>query len=208
MRNISILVLGLAGLLLLSACSAETVEGPDKRAGTNANAGNSNTAPISNGAAVPAPLATDANANASTAAVAAGDDLGSAANKMDERLGSIRKMGAAGPDVDAEQIAMKNARPAPDNSTFASYLTDAGYEIRMFKNHPQLLKVQKKITPDGKQTVKIFLRDGKVVEVPGQKIAFLATVSAAHILEAGGIPAKPQTPSGPAGPTETKKSSE
>jgi len=112
---------------------------------------------------------------------------------------------ASGSKLDAATLAKMNSRPAPDNSTFTSYLTDAGYEIRTFKNHPQLLNVEKKTESNGKQTVKVFLRNGQVVELPGERITPLSTATAAYILEAVGIaPKQPKT--APSGPAPTKKS--
>ena len=81
-------------------------------------------------------------------------------------------------------------RPAPDNSEFSAVLTDVGRETRTFKDHPQLLKVEKLIEVK-KQTIKIYLRNGKVIQLPGEKVPILATAPAADILRAAGI----QTPS-------------
>jgi hypothetical protein len=101
---------------------------------------------------------------------------------------------------------MKNARPAPDNSTFTSYLTDAGYEIRTFNNHPLLLKVVKRTANDGSQTIKVFLRNGKIVELPGATIPLVASAPAEVIAGAAGIqPASPKQPA--TASTGAKKSS-
>ncbi|MEP7149755.1 MAG: hypothetical protein ABI857_12825, partial [Acidobacteriota bacterium] len=101
-------------------------------------------------------------------------------------------------------LAIRNARPAPDNSTFTSYLTDVGHEIRTFKNHPQLLKVEKRTESSGTQTLKIFLRNGNVVNLPGEKIPALSTASAATIAVVAGIPPPPVRQPAP-GTSETKK---
>lgn len=201
MRTRLFLILGLAAALGSVSCSSAS----DSKQTTPQNAtanGNVNTVAISNGAELSAPRRADANG----ASAASTDQLDSLGNAMGGRLDRLKKSGDGGPQIDAAADALKNARPAPDNSTFASYLTDAGYEIRTFKNHPQLLKVEKKITSDGKQTLKVFLRGGKVVELPGQSINPLATAPASFILQMAGIQNQPQ--SVPAGPPPVKKSGE
>jgi hypothetical protein len=82
--------------------------------------------------------------------------------QMQNRFDKAQRNGVpSGPPVDAAALAMKLARPAPDNSTFTSYLTDAGYEIRTFKDHPQLKKVEKKTTNDGTVSIKVVFAERK-----------------------------------------------
>jgi hypothetical protein len=111
--------------------------------------------------------------------------------QMQNRLDKLNKKGTgpSGPPVDVAALAMKIARPAPDNSTFTSYLSDAGYEIRTFQSHPQLNKVEKRTTDDGKVTIKVFLRSGKVIELPGSAIPVLSTAPAFQIMDAAGVSA-------------------
>lgn len=179
MRIRSIAALGLAGILI-SACSSGTTE---QSGSPNAN---SNVVVASNTSAINAAVPVDAN----TAAFTSGDRP--PGNAMDGRLGELRKKGAAGPPLDVEEYARKNAKPAPDNSTFTSYLTDAGYEIRTFNNHPELLRVEKKTTSEGKQTLKIFLKNGKVVETDGNRINPLSIATARMILDIAGVPERSQ----------------
>jgi len=202
MRSKSIVILGLAGILAFFACSSATEEKPTTQP-TSAAAANANTVAIADGTELIPALPADANANFTS-----GGSL-EAANRLSNRLENMRKAGD-GPVGDARAIALKNARPAPDNSTFASYLSDDGYEIRIFKDHPQLSRVEKKITNDGKQTLKVFLRSGKVIELPGELINPLSTAPAAFILETAGVRTQPATPasSSQAGPPPTKKPTE
>ena len=188
MRNKAVVIFVLTGIFILSGCGSSSDEPSKGKAAVTTNSTNSNTTALNSGSEMAPPQPADAN----TAATAS-TDLGSAANRMDSRLQAMRKSGEMSSDLDPAAAALKNARPAPDNSTFTSYPTDAGYEIRTFNNHPQLLKAEKKIAPDGKQSVKIFLRDGKIVEVPGTKIPVLATAPAATLIEAAGFkqPAAP-----------------
>lgn len=77
-------------------------------------------------------------------------------------------------------------QPAPENSTYTSSLGTTALEVRTFKKHPQLAKVEKTI--DGKnQTVKVFLKNGKVIDVAPEKLPNIATAGSAAILEAAGI---------------------
>jgi hypothetical protein len=127
---------------------------------------------------------------------------------LQSKLDALRKSGKSDQDFgDVEAMALKSGRPAPDDSTYASYLTDAGYEVRSFRNHPQILKVVKRIDGDN-QSLKVYLRNGKVVDVPVKSVTSLATVSLSVILEAAGIKPLPPARSAPAGPPVTGKKSD
>lgn len=99
--------------------------------------------------------------------------------------------------ADAREMASKTAQPAPDNSTFYSFLADAGYEVRTFNDNPYIRKVEKKTTGEGKSTAKIFLDGGKVVEVDGKKIQQLSTTPLNTLLGLAGI--QPKQPPAPVG---------
>ena len=208
MRNKFFAILGVAATLTLAACSSSNEAKPAAAGNTatantaapvtatSPNPGNSNTNAIVDGASV-APQAVDANLlNGETL------DAGIQSPQVQNRLARIRKTGTgpAGPPVDAAALAMKLARPAPDNSTFTSYLSDAGYEIRTFRDHPQLKKVEKRTADGGTVTIKVYLRNGKVIELPGTAIPILSTAPALHIMDAAGLSA----PSAPAKPNPKK----
>lgn len=197
MRNKFFAILGVAATLTLAACSSSSSSNEMKPtasgnapAGVNApvtaTSGNSNTNVMVDGATIP-PQAVDANLLTNETAA----DGGVQSPQMQNRLDKIRKSGGgvSGPPVDVAALAMKMARPAPDNSTFTSYLSDAGYEIRTFQNHPQLKKVEKRTADDGKVTIKVFLRNGKVIELPGTAIPILSTAPAFQIMDAAGVTA-------------------
>jgi hypothetical protein len=202
------LVSGMIAALTIGACSSSRDDKPASASASNAastasnSAGvveteNANALGLANG---PADAAQNGDANANTAASADQMPQG----PMSKRLEEMRKAGEGMQSVDPKALAMKNAKPAPDNSTFTSYLTDAGYEIRQFKNHPQLLRVEKKIESNGEQSVKVFLRTGTVVQLQGNAIPILSTASADAIASAAGIAAAPaKVPS--TGPTGAKK---
>ena len=200
MNRAFIATLGLVAIFIIGACSSATEEKPSAK--TNSATGNVNTATVQNGTEVSPPSADGTNA---TNATAAGPVEGPATNRLHSKLDALR--GGEGEPVDnakVEAMARKNARPAPDNSTFVSYLTDAGYEIRTFKSHPQLLRVEKRVATDS-QTIKVFLRNGRVVELPGNALSALATVGADAILSAAGVQPNPGSQRPPAGAADMKK---
>lgn len=94
----------------------------------------------------------------------------------------------------------KMSKPAPDNSEIFAELGEIPIETRVFKSHPQLIKVVKSGVPPN-QTIKVYLKGGKVVDLPGSKIANLSTEPAANILLAAGI--QPAAP--PAGTRDPSK---
>ncbi len=191
------MILGFAGTLMIGACTSSTVEKPQEQANSkmSANAAtgtqNSNMAAVTDGMVV-----TPQEADANGVPTASSDEV-TAPNLSPQLKAKMQNMKSGEGTIDAAALAMKNARPAPDNSTFTSYLTDEGYEIRTFKNHPQLLKAEKRILNNGDQTLKIFLRNGSVIQVPGQRIPILSTAPAASIADAAGVAAAPQKQAAP-----------
>jgi len=90
-----------------------------------------------------------------------------------------------------EKTAALETRPAPDESVFTTQLTDVGLETRTFKNPPLIKKVEMITSPKGK-TIKVYLRSGKIVDLPGDKLANLSSVPASEILREIGIAPKEQ----------------
>jgi len=93
-----------------------------------------------------------------------------------------------------------SSRPAPDDSQIYSELTDVPTETRVFNSHPLLLKVVKTGMPPN-QKVKIYVKGGKVIELPGDKIPNMVASAATIVREAGLT--MPEAPAQPRG--ETKK---
>jgi hypothetical protein len=91
-------------------------------------------------------------------------------------------------------------KAAPDNSEMFAELGEVPIETRVFKNHPQLIKVVKSGIPPN-QTIKVYLKGGRTVDLPGDKITNLGIEPAANILQAVGI--QPSTP--PAGTRDPAK---
>lgn len=95
------------------------------------------------------------------------------------------------PDTNAAPIAV----PAPDDSEYSMQLTDVGTETRTFKNHPQIIKAVRTITPNN-ETIQVFLRNGQVVNVPKDKIASIGAMrmaAPANFLVAAGVKPPPPT---------------
>ena len=184
-----VIVTALASLVLAASCSSSASDERSSTTSTTANTNvNSNTVPLATGEQVAPPQPADVNAE--SASTASSDTLPGVANRLDRKPFRAGEGGT----VDAEALAMKYAKPAPENSTFASYLSDVGHEIRTFRSHPQILKVEKRIGGN-EQSLKIYLRGGRVIERPGNLIPILATASTAEILSVAGLsPASPKAP--------------
>lgn len=95
------------------------------------------------------------------------------------------------PKPDIETVLRQSTRPAPENSEFSVALTDILVERRTFLKHPTLAKVEK-TTISGKKSIKVFLKDGRVLDLPGDSLESLSTVSSFVILRTAGIETPPQ----------------
>ncbi|MCS6874028.1 MAG: hypothetical protein NZM17_05050 [Pyrinomonadaceae bacterium] len=74
-----------------------------------------------------------------------------------------------------------------DGSEYWAILDEKGVtETREFKNHPQLAKIEK-FTQGKNSTVKAYLKDGRVLQIPANKIRDFAQDTAEQILMAAGI---------------------
>jgi hypothetical protein len=96
--------------------------------------------------------------------------------------------------------------PAPDNSEFYTTMDSSGQaiETREFHNHPQLIKVTRVWKGVNDKTIHIYLKNGKVVDLPGDKIENINSQPASVFLDAAGI--KPAAPPPAAARPPEKKS--
>ena len=86
-----------------------------------------------------------------------------------------------------------NSRPAPEDSTISTQLTDVARETRVWQKHTVLAKVEK--IYDGKgSTIKVYLKDGRVIDLSGTAIPQLEQVSSATVLTLAGITAADARP--------------
>ena len=91
--------------------------------------------------------------------------------------------------------------PAAENSEVATSMGKDGsfIEIRWFKNHPQLERVERTWAGDGKSSaLKIFLRGGRVVNASGDGVSQMPSHPSTGFLELAGLkaPATPQPGTG------------
>lgn len=81
------------------------------------------------------------------------------------------------PEIEAK--LKETAQPAPENSEYSSI---EGVELRTFKSHPKLAKVEKTTGEQEGSMVRVYYTDGAVVQLPGRLIESLSTISSAEIL--------------------------
>jgi hypothetical protein len=95
------------------------------------------------------------------------------------------------------------SRTAPDDSTISSGSRGKDFfEVRTFNSHPLLAKVEKLM--DGTTTkYKVYLKTGKVLDAPADKMTDFAAMGPENILDAVGLLPKPQT--APSTKPEVKK---
>ena len=80
-------------------------------------------------------------------------------------------------------------RPAPENSEHSVMMDADGSikEIRVFKSHPQIAKVEVTWTDPSSKNLKVFLKNGKTLEVNTDKIQSLQSVPSDVILQIVGV---------------------
>lgn len=115
----------------------------------------------------------------------------SVANSQIEMANTQRTVNANGENSPVSGNMKPLAQKAPEDSEFTMTLTDVGIETRTFKSHPQIDKVVKTIKP-GSSSIKVYLKNGKVFDVAGDKIPSVKTASTSDILIAAGV--KPPAP--------------
>lgn len=96
-------------------------------------------------------------------------------------------------------------RPAPDESEFQTKGRNDGSfaETRTFKNHPQLSKIER-VTNGKDVSLKVYLKNGKAIEVTQEQIPNFRVTAAQDILLAVGIKPKIEAPPAQTTKGETK----
>ena len=96
-------------------------------------------------------------------------------------------------------------RPAPEETEFQTKGRNDGSfaETRTFKNHPQLSKIER-VTNGKNVSLKVYLKNGKAVEVTQEQIPNFRIAAAQDILLAAGIKPKIETPPAQTTKGETK----
>lgn len=126
------------------------------------------------------PTNTQGNTENNTQPVIQSDNTNAAVNTLNAQV------------IKPTKMTTNPGRPASDNSEIFTELKDVPTETRVFKSHPQLIKVVKTGVP-GKMTIKVYLKNGKIVDVAGDKFPNLGAETAGSILDAVGIK-PPQAP--------------
>jgi hypothetical protein len=92
----------------------------------------------------------------------------------------LRRIPRSGPPSGSGSPAPLDFRPGPENSEIATTMNDRGQpvEVRVFKDHPQLQRVEAVWLGPTEKLLRITLRDGNTVEVKTDSIANLASASA------------------------------
>src|SRR5436189_2319483 len=158
-------------ILLSTACSSSEVA----TNASNAAARDVNTAPIANTLSI-----NSADPNVS---VAVNANIETASNRFEIKREAMRADAANGASSKPLPI---NARPAPEDSTITTQLTDVARETRVWQKHPTLVKVEK--IYDGKgSSIKVYLRNGRLIDLPGTAIPQLDQVPSATVLTLAGI---------------------
>ena len=174
-------LLALTGFITfaLASCSSN-----DTMTNSQANANRaSNVVPQTyinnNGQGSPANAEVLANANVETAAM-------KQARKLEE-------MRAAANNQTGKKPVPVNTRPAPEDSEITTSLTDVALEVRVWKKHPTLAKIEK--VYDGQNvSIKVYLRDGRIIDLPGSSIAQLDQIPSATVLTLVGVGPTAQKP--------------
>ena len=161
---------------------------------SNTNSMAVNTGPNLNGsnAAVP---------NSATSFNAVNSFNANANRPMDAQMQKLEEMRQASNRA-GKQIPSLNSRPAPEDSTMTATLTDFARETRTWRKHPVLAKVEK-VHNGGEGSIKVYLHNGKVIDLPGNSITQLDQVSAATVLQLAGV--APSAYPGEKQPTRSKQ---
>ena len=80
-------------------------------------------------------------------------------------------------------------KPAAENSMASVIMNADGSitEFRVFKDHPQILKAEANWLDPTDKTLRVFLKNGKILTAKTDKIPYLHTVTSELILEVVGI---------------------
>ena len=136
------------------------------------------------------------NSNVRTPGNAASNTLSGSVNesdiKVDETKGIDRSISRRRERFDADPTATPPPaafQSAPENSEFAVQMESGGsiVETRVFKKHSQLRKVEVRWTGPQTRSLKVTLKNGKIVERPSVPVVNLRTASSAVLLELAGF---------------------
>jgi hypothetical protein len=78
---------------------------------------------------------------------------------------------------------------APENSTIMTTMNTRGqvFQVRVFKSHPDISKVESTWTGRTERYIRIFLRNGEIKEVTSGSAPDLKTLTASQLMDMAGI---------------------
>lgn len=96
--------------------------------------------------------------------------------------------------------------PAPENSQIAQAMNSSGqmFEVRIWKGHPQLLKVESVWVDQKNKALTIMLRSTKVLNITTDRIPNLKLATAKQLLEIAGVQPTAATPAVKDAPKKTQ----
>ena len=178
MKRNSVLVLGISVFVATAAgCSSAPSENSDALANTNANT-----------AVVVSTNNSDPTANANLTSSVQNNSATGNLNipGIPNVPGTNKPISKEDPTRSPKIQAV--SRPAPDSSEITTALGQDLVETRTFKNNAQIAKIE--VIGTTKKTVKVYLRNGQVRELPEGKVGDPLSESASNILKAlapGGV---------------------
>lgn len=127
-------------------------------------------------------------------------------------LNDANAANAAGANQQAKVVTPPaNAKPmtfpAPDDSEYSSSMNSSGQaiETRVFRNDPQIAKVERLWKNVNDKVITIYLKNGKKVNVPGDKLAEIKSVPITTFYDAAGLkPTQAAAKTSPAGKKDEK----
>jgi len=89
--------------------------------------------------------------------------------------------------------------PAPDNSEYQTTMdkTGAAIETRTFHDNPYITKVTRTWKGVNDKSIAIYLKSGKVVNLPGDKLPEIRSLPVESFYEAAGVKVAPPVVKGP-----------
>ena len=141
--------------------------------------------------------ASGANNSTSANSVLGVDANANPASESEPPAGNIANANTRRQIVDTSgPVPPPSFKPAAEDSQIAVSMRPDGkiLEVRVFKNHPQLAKVESVWDGKSEKELKFVLRNGKVISKRSDRIENLQTAPTAVLVEIAGIPPAPPPP--------------
>jgi len=138
--------------------------------------------------------ASDVNSPASANSAGVVDANANPASESEPPAGNIANANTRRQIVDTSgPVPPPSFRPAAEDSQIAVSMRPDGkiYEVRVFKSHPQLAKVESVWDGKSEKELKFVLKNGKVIAKKSDRIQNLQTAPTAVLVEIAGIPTAP-----------------